>query len=1835
MAAKKIEFDIEANTAAIKKVGADVRAMGRTISKSLEASTKAAWATQSSIAALTKELKGAASASAKAAQSAGKLTGETKQAAAATNKLEKEVKQLNTAQKQSSAAWQVSNRQAVSARSAYSKFGTSVNSVIKQVSAMNRSVAQTNQGVNGMIKSMGVGANRATDMARGFNRAERAMVKMHNANQGFRAAAMNLRTLGKQWQWVGRNMMTGIGLPVLLAGSRALNEYIGLNKELVRVQKVYGSGTGAYKAVEGEIRDLVSTISGEFAQSPKITAAIMGDLAAQGFTLEKGLGEMSRRISQVSLLGDVDLSVAKEQMTSMLAVFGQAEEADPFLKYIDGATKLDKQIAITTGIMSQFNAIENATRISMKEIANSFPEVALSAKQFNMSGAQTAAVMAVMAKQGLEVDESVTALKFAFARLKNPPAETKDKIKALGSTFSIFNKNGAKPGIESLVGIGRELERMGPKSEKAGIYLSELFGNRQVNRMSAALVGVTQGFDELMTHVADGSALTSAEIGTLENDFARAIAASGEFEFLKKGAEGFYELEKAAKEGNQGAINALAGLKQNYDEELKAITDSPAFKLAQARAKFSDALTKIGEVLAPFVIEVMDRIVKLVDAFNSLGGSAKMAILGLIAAFAALGPAVYITAQLVESAGVLATIGSKFLPFSKNIRAFSDAQLLAAGSTEKLAAKLASQGKALAMVNGQIVEMKVGRGAAAAALPQTAAIAQEAGARAAGSGTVVSADLPDKGNKAGTRKTRGHRGRIGSFDYLRRKQEAYNKKVLPKMGTPGYVDIDDFSYRSPLESAAYKDRIAKQGAAKQRGRIRSSLTGAKRRVVNPIKNNLLYPAITSRGGPGSMWTKMGGVGPGKGEGGLGIHPLKKTKSILEGIGRVGKSAFGGLGKAIGTVGLFLTQPITALKSFLPMLGKVISVGTKFSVIGAIIGVVVIAIMSLKKHWKTFYDRIQPGIKALKAAFSPIIEMFKKAISPIKRLTGLFGGEGGDTMKKFWEGFGNIVNFVMGLLAKLIGFMQPIFKLISNVIGGALNVVIDIIMFVIKLVSGDWVEAFRYLGSAAITFLMPVIDFIEFIVDAWLSGLQIMMKGISFVGGLIGKIPGLKGVGNAIQGITKKVADLAKTGTQFDAGKFLHDLVDPKGRNDYKKKPKPDPPRNPRGARDAGLDDGDQYAGGFEDGAEDALEDVDPSEWLSALKNRLDKAMDDLVKSAVDAFDKMVEARLQIIDDQIKAIEDQEKAEQQLLAEQEYVVRRQEMLKKRQIDFENYLRDRSLAIYEGRVDDARMLDLEQTRNTEDFNKELGDLDSDRARDVTQIERDKAKELLEIQKDQMAKAFDLQKEALEKELDLLKEFTPRNVGELRSRMGQMAAILAAAGVEWQGHGLNAGAMWAEAVRMASLDIADANYWNPKGYAAGSAVLDGAEAAAADALSGGDSGSESYLEDDRAAYGREVKNAAAHKAKAEKVSNAFMQPTIYRHSGGDVPGSGKKDVPATLQSGEYVIKRDTVSKMGKGFFDRLNQGHLDPMFHSGGMVGMGRAMKGNMQNVVSNWATRFLPKFMEPYKQQLEAKKAAEAAAARAAAEGAATSVQTSGALKGGGWRAITDFLTANSIPHRILSTVRKGAVTSTGNRSLHAVGKAVDLGDPAGSRPNGSAAMMRIFKALENIKSQLNEMFYSPAGYGYKKGRKVDNSTIKGWGSVYGDHLDHVHAGVYDKGGLLKPGLNMAMNKTGKGEWVMTNRMMKDLSSGLVYLKTGFRNGAWNISGSPVGGGATATGGGGGGGITILVENFIGEKSWFEQMMREYNIKVAPAKDRAMGTTNKNISSYADSAVKYRR
>jgi len=93
-------------------------------------------------------------------------------------------------------------------------------------------------------------------------------------------------------------------------------------------------------------------------------------------------------------------------------------------------------------------------------------------------------------------------------------------------------------------------------------------------------------------------------------------------------------------------------------------------------------------------------------------------------------------------------------------------------------------------------------------------------------------------------------------------------------------------------------------------------------------------------------------------------------------------------------------------------------------------------------------------------------------------------------------------------------------------------------------------------------------------------------------------------------------------------------------------------------------------------------------------------------------------------------------------------------------------------------------------------------------------------------------------------------------------------------------------------------------------------------------------------------------------ERVKKALGGPVGYR-GGGKLGGYGGGDrIPAMLEAGEYIIRKEAVSKFGAGIFHALNSLRLPqmPKFAAGGSVGVAAAagaLPGNIYNLSVNFA------------------------------------------------------------------------------------------------------------------------------------------------------------------------------------------------------------------------------------------------------------------------------------------
>jgi hypothetical protein len=160
-----------------------------------------------------------------------------------------------------------------------------------------------------------------------------------------------------------------------------------------------------------------------------------------------------------------------------------------------------------------------------------------------------------------------------------------------------------------------------------------------------------------------------------------------------------------------------------------------------------------------------------------------------------------------------------------------------------------------------------------------------------------------------------------------------------------------------------------------------------------------------------------------------------------------------------------------------------------------------------------------------------------------------------------------------------------------------------------------------------------------------------------------------------------------------------------------------------------------------------------------------------------------------------------------------------------------------------------------------------------------------------------------------------------------------------------------------------------------------------------------------------------------------------------------------------------------------------------------------------------------------------------------------VKGGGAVKGLKDFILDDLALGEKFGLALSSGFREGAITSTGNVSLHSVGQAIDMTGPA-------AAMAAYAKAEAGRKGIAEVIYTGPGGKGgWYPGVGWTTSIPK---SVLDDHHDHVHVGArFAAGGFVVPGARVAADTVpallSPGEVVFTDsgqQMMEQYAPGLL-------------------------------------------------------------------------------------
>lgn len=1236
-------------------------------------------------------------------------------------------------------------------------------------------------------------------MGRQLTKMEQYRIRAGVLRNQVQSLATAHQSLAKNMQWTGRQMMVGLSVPIAVFGQKAMSAFMGLDRQLTRIAKVIndpsiqnagslGEAVKAARALKQDASAIATELGMKWGVAGDMVAALMGDWAAMGYSMDKTIGGLpakadatnsalatiSEGVLRVSTLGEVDISDATNFYQSTLKVFG-----DEFDDAKNKAGGFNDEIEYTNALMNQFNAIENETILTLQDMSTELPELAQVFKATGISAGEGMSLLAGMKGAGIPVTEATTAIRNNVIRLLGPTKQAQETMDKLG--FSMFDIKGqAKPGLNALIELATMTENLS-RDDDRWAALRDFFGVRTTAKMQTLFEVLRKGKDQL-------AMFSEGKIDASQmNDFGRSLAAIGGT--VIKG-EVVFEAD-------------WEGLQKKADTELGILRDSSAFKFDQMKAGMKTIFQEVGGLIAPPVIAAMKWFERLLQKIMSLPHGMKMFIATIAAAAAAMGPLIFVFAQIGLAVMTLIKGMGYLLPKLVDIvpsHAEATGLLGPANKNGKFGTffqepdtgRLTGHQNLLQKIRWRLHQLTAGyreTGVAAAAAAQTV---EEAGEdmdkstkKAAGAAEDLGDEIVDVADV------------VDDVDIDGKQLDLFADVDPDDMAAGKLFDDSSFAVPPTVVAAGKKsaeDAVdAVDGAATKQAAAAAAASGS----------GGIFAGLKAKIGSGAAWVfapvKNAAAG------------LKNTLSYMSASVASSGSGLARLRTVAGGAGAGLANLASVIMTVVGGFLKFIFIG---SIIAMVIGAIIFLVKGMKEHWKDIQKAMAPAIEKLGKAFDRLklaLQMLIQNMMNIMTKVGPSNSVLGESVD-IWTAIGEAIGWVIERLASFLDFLTnlvikawPLFELIAQ---GARFMSVGIK----AALTGDVMTAMTAFFAAFFWMTKPIWTAAEFIVD----------KVVWMVTSIADKIGDFAGLFD--EGLGKRIRNWAhntmKTATDFNVVKEIQFRIETWASDFQQYFVDVFSKKGDEAAEEIGPDEGgkinDALGEALKDGAEDTA-----SDWLNSFLGGVKSSLDEIVgrvrDAAKKAFDDYIDAQMKVYDDQIDAMDAVEEAERRLYATQEYLARKKELLRKHELDRENYKRDRALAIYEGRIDDARMLDRDWENSTYDFQDDLNEIEENRRKELLDDERQAQRDRIQAAKDARKEELDIMREAFEKQLEMITEYTPRTVDEWNNMVGQISELLQKQGVDvWPGMFESGFQAFGEAIVDANEDIRQEAFWSGKDIA-----------------------------------------------------------------------------------------------------------------------------------------------------------------------------------------------------------------------------------------------------------------------------------------------------------------------------------------------------------------------------------------------------------------------------------
>jgi TP901 family phage tail tape measure protein len=401
-----------------------------------------------------------------------------------------------------------------------------------------------------------------------------------------RAMSMsNVTKFGKNIQWTGRQIEFNFTLPLVIATAYITKMALEQEAAGVRIAKVYGDQTAAvnYWKRAGMSAN---------AANAKATAVFNQELEALADTwtaLSNRFGIARTEVQNIAAdwaaAGASGVQLAKVTNATMQAMilgeFGAAEATKALLA-IQGQYGADAVGLMQ--ILKALNAVENATGATMNDLIVAFSKAAGAARTAGVTYRQLAAMTAALVPATGSAANAGNALKTMFSRILAP---TTDAITIFGKLgIELDTAAWASSNVtERLKVLGKATENA-TQGQKAAVstYVASRY---QVNR-----------FDVLMRELTSSTGM-----------YARAL----------------------------NATNSPTKIAATYQKELSKVLQSQPAQFNMVKETLKNTLVQAIIPMIPSILWLMDKVVALANAFQSLSPNMQVLIFASLGAIAAWG----------------------------------------------------------------------------------------------------------------------------------------------------------------------------------------------------------------------------------------------------------------------------------------------------------------------------------------------------------------------------------------------------------------------------------------------------------------------------------------------------------------------------------------------------------------------------------------------------------------------------------------------------------------------------------------------------------------------------------------------------------------------------------------------------------------------------------------------------------------------------------------------------------------------------------------------------------------------------------------------------------------------------------------------------------------------------------------------------------------------------------------------------------------------------------------------------------------------------------------------